>query len=214
MSYLVLDLQEDCLNNNANTINLLRKALVVSKKLNLNEFEKWINNEIGGYNSGEVDIPEYRMICGELRAFNPVRGWMPTIFNSSEMQSLITRRKIPNSVSSLQHLIEGDNNEVYISFPGQIEVELGRLFNFETKYQLVVPNAYIEGILEEIKTIILNWTLELEKDGILGEQMRFSDNEKKKAIERNYTVNNFYGNITNSQIQQDVNDSNQERLEK
>lgn len=106
MSYLVLDLQEDCLDNNANTINLLRKALVVSKKLNLNEFEKWINNEIRGYNSAEVDIPEYRMIYGELRAFNPVRGWIPTIFNSSEMQSLITRRKIPDSVSSLQHLIE------------------------------------------------------------------------------------------------------------
>lgn len=211
MSYLVLDLQEDCLDNNANTINLLRKALVVAKKLNLNKFEKWINNEMVGYTSAELDIPEYRKIFGELRAFNPVRGWIPTIINSSEMQSLLTTRKIPNSVSSLQHLIAGDGDELYISYPGEIEVELGRMFGFETKYQLVVPKAYVEGILEEIKTIILNWTLELEKDGILGEQMRFSDKEKKKAIEKNYTVNNFYGDIMNSQIQQDVNNSKQEK---
>ena len=57
MSSLVFELQRDALNRNASVSDLLRKALVVSKKLKISEFEKWVTNELNGYSE---DIPDYR----------------------------------------------------------------------------------------------------------------------------------------------------------
>ena len=42
MSYLVIELQRSALDDSVTTINLLRKALVVAKKLKISEFEKSI----------------------------------------------------------------------------------------------------------------------------------------------------------------------------
>ena len=53
----------------------------------------------------------------------------------------------------------------------------------------------------------MEWILKLEEDGIIGVDMKFTDEEKRIASEKNYTVNNFYGNILNSQIQQNSNQS-------
>ena len=60
---LVFQLQKDCLDPNIPTLEIMRKALVVAKKLNLPEFQKWITKEIEGYKAGD-DIPEYRMLRG------------------------------------------------------------------------------------------------------------------------------------------------------
>jgi hypothetical protein len=39
--------------------------------------------------------------------------------------------------------------------------------------------------------------------------MVFSQQEKDIAVSKSYTVNNFYGNVNNSQIQQHTSDSQQ-----
>lgn len=62
--------------------------------------------------------------------------------------------------------------------------------------------AQFQGISEAVRTTVLNWALELESDGILGDEMFFTEGEKEIAITRNYTVNNFYGQVNNSQIKQ------------
>jgi hypothetical protein len=57
-------------------------------------------------------------------------------------------------------------------------------------------------VIETVKTILLNWTLNLEKAHILGEGMTFTSAERKQASSSVYNnVNNFYGSVDNSMFQ-------------
>jgi hypothetical protein len=211
MAYLVIELQKNTLDSEISTTNLLRKAFVVAKKLKLKEFEKWINLELDGYTNKDSVIPEYRKVYGELRAFNPYHGWIPTLFDSREMQELCTMKKIPSSISELEFLMNTEGESLSISYPAEIEKQLGKSFDFEAKYSLFVGKSKFHYILETVRTTVMNWALELECDGILGEEMIFSEAEKQIAIEKNYTVNNFYGDVSHSQIQQHTKNSDQEK---
>jgi hypothetical protein len=73
MGSVVRELQQDALNRDVEISDLLRKALVVARKLGLDDFQAWINNELNGYAKGE-EVPEYRQISGQARAWNPYRG--------------------------------------------------------------------------------------------------------------------------------------------
>src|SRR4028119_1385784 len=78
MGSLVWELQRDALNREISVLFLLRKALVVARKLNIQEFQQWVEKELNGY--PEISyLPQYRFMFGELKAFNPYRGWIPVI---------------------------------------------------------------------------------------------------------------------------------------
>jgi hypothetical protein len=49
MTSLVEELQKDALNSSVSVLDLLRKALVVATKLNIDEFKEWIELELKGY---------------------------------------------------------------------------------------------------------------------------------------------------------------------
>ena len=61
------------------------------------------------------------------------------------------------------------------------------------KYALHISGASVMDIVEKVKNTILEWTLKLEEEGVLGEGMRFSDEEKQTAKSMPQTVNNYYG---------------------
>ena len=68
---------------------------------------------------------------------------------------------------------------------------------------LLVSDAQIHGILEAVRNEILNWALDLEIKGILGDGMSFSKEEKEVASQVTYQVTNNIGSMKNSQLQQD-----------
>jgi hypothetical protein len=86
MSSVVLELQRDALDKNVGVSDLLRKALVVARKLSLHDFQAWVENELNGYRD-TFNIPDYREMHGQVRGFNPYRGWLPIMFNSKELFS-------------------------------------------------------------------------------------------------------------------------------
>jgi len=57
MNSLVLELQREAMEKSSSTSNLLRKAYVIAKKLDIQELELWVSNELEGYN-GRIDIPK------------------------------------------------------------------------------------------------------------------------------------------------------------
>ena len=70
MSSLVLELQAGALNSSVSVLDLLRKALVVAKKLGVEDFQKWIELELDGYK--QIPIPEYRLIRGQAKRVEPI----------------------------------------------------------------------------------------------------------------------------------------------
>ena len=68
MASLVLELQQLAMSKDQDVKDLLRKALVVATKLGLEDFRTWCDGEMKGY---EIEVPQYRKVQGELKAWNP-----------------------------------------------------------------------------------------------------------------------------------------------
>jgi AbiTii len=64
-----------------------------------------------------------------------------------------------------------------------------------------LSRSSVSGIVEAVRNMVLEWCLELEKDGIMGDGMVFSGKEKEAASHSNYTIN-YNGPVSHSQIQQ------------
>jgi hypothetical protein len=109
MSSIVLELQRDAITPSVSILNLLRKALIVARKLGLSEFQQWIELELNGYN-GQA-IPEYRVIRGQIRGWNPYHGWQPIVTYDKdwlEVYERVCRCSIHQSVSELAALVESE----------------------------------------------------------------------------------------------------------
>lgn len=206
MAGLVFELQKDSMDSGTKVSNLLRKALVVSKKLGVIEIEAWLNNELSGYKSGDT-VPPYRIIHGQVKAWNPYNGcWIPMICSDSSLVENLSKRAISLSIGELDALLEESDvgtGTLHLPFSPDIENFLIRHASLELQPTLVIGKTQLVGILNAIRNNILNWSLELEQKGILGEGMSFSNEEKKIAHQTSYNITNNIGSMQNSQLQQD-----------
>lgn len=189
---IVLQLQELAVDPNSNIEELLNKALLVARKLKIKKFRKWCENELEGYD--KENIPDYRVIKGQLKVFNPYHGLQPFIIPDT-LDRLVTTIKIKQSVGEINNLLSQKGN----SFENVISNEAkSKLMSMQKGFTQLEPRVIFErsqllSISSKLRNIILNWSLQLEEDGILGEGMKFSEKEKKAAM----SVNNF--NIQNMQ---------------
>lgn len=206
MSSLVEELQRDAYNQTSDVSNLLRKAYVVARKLKVKELEKWINLELNGYTAGDTEIPEYRKLSGVIKAWNPYHGWIPVLMDNDSMDELLTNRKTNQPITELEDMLQKDGL-IAMKFPSSLESQLSKFAGFQTEFRLFISKSQLKKIIETVVNIILNWSLQLEEDGIMGEGMSFSKQEKDTASDKGYTLNFINGSISNSQIQQNSNDS-------
>lgn len=58
----------------------------------------------------------------------------------------------------------------------------------------------LKSIIDKVTNCLLEWTLELEKNGILGENMTFSKSESASAKELSQQINNYYGPVVNGNL--------------
>lgn len=130
MDSIVLELQREALDENVNIETLLRKAYLVAKKLKLKDFEDWINQEMNGYNK---EVPKYREIAGEVKAYNPLRGWIPIVFDG-EMNDILSHMPLPNAISSIYNHYKSSESVILIQVNGSISDLLNETADFVTKY--------------------------------------------------------------------------------
>lgn len=207
MDSIVLQLQSEAVDSNTSIVQLLRKALIIASKLNLTDIEKWINNELNGYEDID-DIPSYRNVSCEIKAYNPFNGiWMPIIFESEKEAELFNSKKISQKITELDKIdTENKNSTLHIQIPDSISNNLMKNSDLPSKPVLLVPASSVRGIIESVRNIILDWTLQLEREGILGEGLRFNIKEKIAAdSSNNIHIENFQGvlgNISNSTVVQ------------
>lgn len=81
------------------------------------------------------------------------------------------------------------------------------------KFAFFIPRNVVVVILEQVKRTVLEWALKLEEAGVVGDGLAFSSDEKDAA--KHITYNNIciYGNVENSQLQQDTVSSLQSTFE-
>lgn len=193
MNSLVLGLQNEITRSGCDVVNVLRKAHLISSKLDLAQFDQWTQYELNGY-PGPGYCPEYRKVRGVLKALNPYRGWIPTVIQNDDFEKKICERKIVNSISEIISLGKSsDDGWLICEFSGEQLEYLNSLFKppVPMTYKLYIPSTSIADIEEKVKNTILDWTLKLEAEGIVGENMVFSEKEKNCAAGIPQTINNF-----------------------
>lgn len=207
MSSLVLELQREAMDPHARLSDILRKAVVVATKLEIEELKSWAERELKGY--GNSEIPSYRKVQGELKAHNPYHGYIPVVIQDTKIAKMLSHRDIGQPVSELEALCFQDKKESSLQVPLPHEW-LMKIFGNSEEFHLgmvptlVVGRAQLLGILDGVRNEVLNWSLELEKQGILGEGMTFSKEEINKASSTTYNIKTFkgvLGNVNASNIQ-------------
>jgi AbiTii len=212
MESIVLELQKEAFQNNTPVSVLLRKAYILSKKLKVDEFANWAYLELNGYKDGE-NLPDYRMVYGQVKALNPYHGYIPAYFQK-EIEEIINNRKIQQSTTEIElYVKQGEENKgmLMFNYPTESQLMLMKLIGVELDYELSlhVPVSHFSRILDRIRNIILDWTLKLEEEGVLGEGMNFSDKEQEKAMVTTPQMVTYIGTMVNSQLQQNTQDSQQ-----
>jgi AbiTii len=185
VSSLVLELQSDALNSSVSTLDVLRKALVVARKLGIEKFQKWIEVELEGYDG--VPLPKYRSTRGQLRAWNPYHGWRPIRTDSKDLQEAYAKVcdcSISQPISELIFLANSEGDELQMQLPFQAESFL--VSTVRTSVKISISKVSVQGIVEAVRDIILQWALQLEEDGVTGEGMTFSKEEKQIAARHDY----------------------------
>lgn len=208
MGGIVLELQREALAKDKDILQLLRKAFFIAKKLHIKDFEDWISHELKGY-QGDCQIPNYRYLRGEVKAWNPYNGWIPVVF---EQESGLDIHKARDSIANIIDVYNKSKRYAVINFSAHVNSFLNESSPFDTKYALHISTNQLFNIVESVRPAILEWAISLEENGIVGEEMQFSEREKEIASNtptiNNYTAN-FFGDVSNSQLQQGTKNSEQ-----
>lgn len=187
MCSLVRELQRDALNPSTSILFLLRKALVVAKKLNIKEFQDWVEKELNGY-PNELELPKYRFMFGELKAFNPYIGWIPVEI-PLQIHDLVSKISVNQPISQIESLIVNtkDRKSRLVTMPPGLEDFLRRFEDIDYEIKIHIDRSQVHRVLEAVRDVVLNWSLKLEEDGILGEGISFSQEEKHIAAKHDYS---------------------------
>lgn len=190
---LVLELQRACIEKKRSITDILRMAKMIAIKLGLPGEEHWIDQELNGYKGGK-ELPPYRMVKGTVKALNPYHGLVPARFQDPDMEELINDVYVGDSVEHLLDLGK-DDGEITYRFEPQVEAHLIKQqgqYGAMQPYK-VIGKSHVAGVLNSIQNRVLDWALQLESNGITGENMSFTNDEKDKAAQ--VLINNVQGNV-------------------
>jgi len=183
------------------TTDLLRKALVAARLLKQHEWAAWINNELQGYPDG-VDLPAYRLLRGELKAYNPVRGLIPLHTPSAEITERLSTCRFTCSVTELEELATSEFGVRYL-FPPEFAEALRGSQRLPMTPEVAVDACKVRGLLGAVRDKVLIWALDLAEAGIHGEGMTFTAQERQQAQQLASVTFNFNGGVNGFQYMHD-----------
>ena len=114
------------------------------------------------------------------------------------------------AIGTMEPLVNDRDGQV-LQVPFSPAIKNGLMQGMEIPFEptLHIGSNQINGILQAVRNTVLNWSLELEKRGILGEDMSFTSEEKQAAKEmQTITIENFQGvlgDVHNSTVTQNLN---------
>lgn len=159
---------------------LLRKCLILAHQLKNERLKQWANAELNGYDSLD-DMPEYRKVPAQAKG-NFVGGWgayhgnrnIPPAVMEKEHRWAAESVILGQPVSAYEGLV-GERLDGTITFPRVNNMVLYYQHKFIEGFALVsawqeVPRSAIVGLLDTLRTRVLNMALEL--------QTEFGDNDR------------------------------------
>lgn len=119
------------------------------------------------------------------------------------MAEQLSKKRVMQPVGELDALLDQREETVFqIPFSQQTVNTLIKLMDVPMQPTLQVSRTSIVGILDAVRNHVLDWSLELEKEGVIGDNLSFSREEQQTANRVSYQIVNNIGSMSNSQLQQ------------
>ena len=134
---------------------------------------------------------------------NPFHGWQPVQIEDPAAAKRISERYVNQSIAELEDLTRGttDGDSTLQMF---FSPELLNHWRNEEFMQLglvpalIVSRTAICGIVDRVRNAVLDWSLQLEEQGVLGDGMTFTSTEKQNAGAVVYNIQNVTGVVGGS----------------
>lgn len=183
MSKFVMELQKLCLDSKVTCSELLMKAYFLAQKLEVREFETFFDNEMNGYTDAELDLPKYRYVPVEYKCQTSLNSWIPVIIKNGLGYDSLLIRPIASSIIELESIYKTENALLELPIPFEIQEKLNKDGRNPQFCQIsgFFQKSQLAKVFQGVRKIILDWTIELEKKGILGENYMFSSEDKETA---------------------------------
>lgn len=200
----ILDLQKSILRQSSLASNILHYVYLIASKSDADELKKWCDLEINGYfKSSDNEVPHYRWFKGELLARNVNTGEIfsfPFVLKDSI-------RILRDSIIKLENYNYDEKGKLYISIDLKKEKEIRNKYEISDEYTVFISinKDDVLNAIYLIKTKCLEFSCDLERLGVVGEDWDFSDDEVQNIT--NYhigTVQNMANHGTNSTIIQNT----------
>ena len=171
---------------------LLRKAVLVAKKLGLEDTEQWLVYERSGYPIGS-QIPEYRDVdISHIEAWNPYANrWVRALSPEDGAENAMLKQAINQPLASIEDGVNS-NQILSLSIPGTLS-------NHGTELRFVINSLSVKKVVDAVRDSIMDWAIELEKRGIIGEGLSFSEKELETAHQS--SINITFGDGASAQLQ-------------
>jgi hypothetical protein len=201
---LLEELIRGCVDNNTDMATLLRYCLILASRLDNNEFQKWITNELTGYKILE-DVPNYRILhvqnygnFGNI-ARNMNNAIIPLGGFTDDEREFLEKAYIMESVGSLEHLLNNANsNGMMIPWPHDLVVkkanDIYTMMTCSSAWKVIPTNTF-KQILDTIRTKVLQFGLELEKINQDLGSTTLSLNHDQKDEANKTIINIIHGDV-------------------
>lgn len=174
--------------------SLLRRSLVAASRLGVSDVVSWMTSELNGYSS--APLPEYRRIRGQLICEREYGGWMTLEVKNADILEMVSLRPVFNAIPELEALtISGQSLVMF--FPAKNEEWLRSQMTPPTRPAVEVQASQFSSLIEQVRSRVLQWALDLESKGVLGEGMSFTAQERQVVAAQHY----HFGDVSGSQIQ-------------
>jgi hypothetical protein len=182
---LIIQIQEATLDTKSSITDALRKAKLACTKLSLTEFGNWVDLELNGYmGKRAAELPEYRKLHGVPQAYSPYQGWQPIVFKSTKPLKSVSFAPVGMPISAIESLVRSANSGgvFHFPYPPELHQKLMESLNWgPSNIQIQLGHSQVVNVIDAVRNMLLDWTIEMEKQGILGNDLIFTPEDRMKA---------------------------------
>lgn len=188
---LVEEIQAGALNRDVPVVDLLRRVKLAAAKLKLSDTLDWVDRELQGYFADEDKVPFYRVASGMLMLESPFHGSRPAR-GDPKMINMLSVAFFREPISALESMVNLPGDRVVTSIDTELAQALVKSGNTQ-RYSIHFSKSVVIMIADSVRNLVLDWAINLEAQGILGEGVSFTVEEKQKAAQHtpNVQITNY-----------------------
>ncbi|WP_151839412.1 AbiTii domain-containing protein [Acinetobacter junii] len=170
---LLREIQNDAVNSDVKVSDLLRKCKILAYRLGNIDFKNWVEYELNGYPKDIDILPDYRILnnVNSKGHFSGAFGSglrnadMPTFNLPDVLQESLSKANFYSPIATLEDLASSDSSVLTQDWKPIIIANYGaNMYEGYVCMQAwkIIPTSFVIGMVDTIKTKILNFVLDIE----------------------------------------------------